>query len=114
MREYNSQRFTVEGAVSRPGVYPLSGGQVTLIRAIAVAGGLDPSRADSSNVVVFRNANGQRLAARFDFSSLRAGQQKDPEIQSGDIIIVDSSVYRETLRDVLQVLPLAAVFLAVL
>lgn len=113
VREYNSQRFTIEGAVTKPGIYPLANGQTTLIRAIAAAGGLEKT-ADASNVVVFRTSNGQRMAARFDYSSLRAGQAQDPELKTGDVIIVDSSVFKDTLRDVLQILPVAGLFLAVL
>lgn len=113
VKEYNSQRFTVEGAVNRPGVYPLIGGQASLIRAVAVAGGLDRV-ADPSNVVVFRLVSGQRMAARFDLASLRSGTAPDPEVLSGDVIIVDTSGPRSALRDFLQLLPVSGLFLAVL
>ena len=38
IREFTTQRITVEGAVVRPGIYPVTG-QVTLLRALALAGG---------------------------------------------------------------------------
>ena len=38
IREFTSQRITLEGAVAKPGIYPITG-QVTLLRALALAGG---------------------------------------------------------------------------
>ena len=38
IKEFTSLRFTVEGAVNKPGVFPLVG-QMTLLRALATAGG---------------------------------------------------------------------------
>ncbi|HVX35738.1 MAG TPA: polysaccharide biosynthesis/export family protein, partial [Hyphomicrobium sp.] len=39
IREYNSQRVTIDGAVKKPGVYPIRGG-TTLLQLIATAEGL--------------------------------------------------------------------------
>ena len=39
VKEYNSQRVTVEGAVKKPGVYPVRG-QMTLLQLVASAEGL--------------------------------------------------------------------------
>lgn len=39
VKEYNSQRITIEGEVKKAGVYPLRG-RTTLIQGIAMAGGL--------------------------------------------------------------------------
>ena len=41
VREYNSQRVTIEGAVKSQGVYPIRG-RSSLMQMIATAGGLDP------------------------------------------------------------------------
>jgi polysaccharide export outer membrane protein len=38
IKEYTSQRVTIEGAVNKPGVYPLRG-PTTLLQSLAVAGG---------------------------------------------------------------------------
>ena len=40
VREYNSQRITVDGAVRKPGVYPFRG-KGTLLQYLAMAEGLD-------------------------------------------------------------------------
>jgi polysaccharide export outer membrane protein len=58
VKEYNSQRITVEGAVRNPGVFPWRGGE-TLMQVIARSGGLDSNIA-SDNIVVFRTINGAR------------------------------------------------------
>ena len=56
VKEYNSQRVTVEGAVKTPGVHAIKG-KTSLVQLIAIAGGLD-RRSYDSTVVVFR-ANGR-------------------------------------------------------
>ena len=37
IKEFTSQRITIEGAVNKPGVYPIKG-QTSLLQAIAIAG----------------------------------------------------------------------------
>jgi polysaccharide export outer membrane protein len=64
IKEYTSQRYTVDGAVSKPGIYPMTG-QTTLIQAVATAGGLDRV-ADPSGIVVFRQTQGKKTAAVFN------------------------------------------------
>ena len=107
VKEFNSQRITIEGSVKKPGIYPLRG-QATLLKYVALAEGLDPN-ADST-IVVFREANGRRTAARFDINDIRAGQADDPVLQAGDVVVVSNSLIKESLNTVLKVLPLATVF----
>jgi len=57
VKEYTSQRVTVEGAVKAPGVFPLTG-RTTLLQTIAQAGGLD-GLANTKEIVVFRHVEGQ-------------------------------------------------------
>lgn len=105
VKEFNSQQITVEGAVKKPGVFPISQ-QTSLLQAIAMAQGLDQV-ADPSSVVVFRNANGGRQAAKFDVAAIRNGSGSDPMLQPGDVVVVPKSGVRSALQDVLQVLPIA-------
>ncbi len=58
VKEFTSQRITLEGSVKTPGIYPITG-KTTLIQAIAIAGGLDPL-ADLSGVVLFRHVEGKK------------------------------------------------------
>jgi polysaccharide export outer membrane protein len=107
VREYNSQRVTIEGAVKKPGVYPIRG-KATLLQFIATAEGLDPN-ADST-VVIFRTTNGKKSAAKFDIAAIRSGGTPDPVIQSGDMIIASNSAIKETFNTILKALPIAGVF----
>src|SRR5207237_6051765 len=52
VKEFTTERITIEGAVARPGIFPLAG-QMTLLRALAVAGGFGPI-ADTSKVMLYR------------------------------------------------------------
>lgn len=107
IKEYNSQRVTVEGAVKRPGVYPIRG-KLTLLQVIATAEGLD-SQSDTT-VVVFRSTEGKRMAARFDIGQIRNGETNDPPIQSGDVIVAPTSATKATFDAILKSLPIATVF----
>jgi polysaccharide export outer membrane protein len=105
VKEYNSQRITVEGAIKKPGVYPMRG-KTSLLQTIAMADGLDPN--SDSTVVVFRYAaDGQRSAAKFDIGDIRSGQAEDPTLQGGDVVVVGSSAIKEGFNNVIKMLPLA-------
>lgn len=109
IKEYNSQRITVEGAVKKPGVYPIQG-QMTLLQSIATANGLE--QASDLTVIVFRDAAGKRQAARFDLDQIRGGSAADPRLQAGDVVVVNSSALKEAFGHVTKLFPLASVFLA--
>lgn len=104
---YNSQRVTIEGAIKKPGVYPLQG-QMSLLQAIATAQGLTDIADDS--VVVFREVDGKRTAARFEVSGVREGTGTDPQLRAGDVVVVNTSATKKMLNNVLKVIPIAGVF----
>lgn len=108
VREYNSQRVTVEGAVERPGVYPYRG-QITLVQLMATAGGLKDV-ADGSEVMVFRTSTGKREAARFDIDEIKAGRAPDPPVMQGDVVIVGTSTAKKFYNDLMKSLPVVGVF----
>jgi len=105
IKEYNSQRVTVSGAVKTTGVYAIKG-STSLMQVVAMAGDVDTS-VDSGDVVIFRTINGQRSAAKFDIDAIKAGKAADPQLQPGDVIVVDSSMTKVALHNVLTALPLA-------
>jgi polysaccharide biosynthesis/export protein len=105
VKEYNSQRVTIEGAVKKPGIYSLRGHD-TLLRLIAIAEGLDRDTA-SSDVVIFHTAGGVRTAARYDINDIRNGKSEDPEVQGGDVILVDDSTAKSAFSTFVRLLPLA-------
>ena len=90
----------VEGAVNRPGIYPVIG-RSTLIEALALAG--SPSQyANNDQIFVLRNVEGRQAGARFDIARIRAGLDPDPVILPGDRVVVSASVLKEAVRDYLS------------
>ena len=105
VREYNSQRVTVEGSVKTTGIFALKG-RTSLIQMVAMAGGIDTTVA-SGDVVVFRTIDGKRSAARFDVEAIKKGEAEDPEVEPGDVVVIDTSSTKVALNNVLRFLPLA-------
>ena len=99
---------TVDGAVKDGGSFPV-GGPTSLIRAIAMAKGTTED-ANARRVAVFRTVGGQRQAAAFDLTSIRRGEAPDPAIYPGDIIVVDGSGVKAAQKQILQSIPLLAIF----
>ena len=90
--------MAIEGAVIRPGIYPMTG-QLTLLRALALSGGFAPY-ADINQIVVYRNGtNGAREQSTHDLDKVRSGQEVDPDIRSDDVIVVQRNARRTALRD---------------
>lgn len=108
LKEAAGQRVTVDGAVNSPGVYPIVG-RTTLMQAVAMAKGANQN-ANLHKVVVFRTIQGQRMAAAFDLKSIQNAEMKDPEVYGSDIIIVDGSAAKQTLRDVISTVPILGLF----
>jgi polysaccharide export outer membrane protein len=98
VKEFTTERVTIEGAVSHPGIFPLAG-QMTLLRALAVAGGFG-SIADPSKVMLYR-VNDQKVRQSFvyDVEKIRAGQADDPMIKGDDLIVVQRDSTRAILKD---------------
>ena len=107
--ESTNNRVTVEGGVRNPGLFPLTG-QTSLLQAVAMAQGVDPQHGNPRRIAIFRRVGGQRMAAAFDLESIRSGAMTDPEIYPGDIVVVQTNSRRGLFQDVLQALPLIALF----
>lgn len=106
--EAASQKITVDGAVTKPGVYEMRG-SMSLLQAVAMAEG--PTRvADLSRVAVFRTIQGRRSVALFDLSEIRQGRASDPQVLGDDVIVVDTSRLNSALREVVGAVPALAVF----
>jgi polysaccharide export outer membrane protein len=105
VKEYNSQRVTIEGAVKKPGVYPVRG-KTSLLQSIAMAEGLDEAAQDE--IVVFRQVDGKRVAGKFDVAAIRAGNAEDPTIRNGDVIVVGHSGMKAAWQNFLKAIPAAA------
>jgi polysaccharide export outer membrane protein len=90
VREAQSQKVTVDGAVMQPGQYPLAG-PTTLMQAVSLARGPDPKLANVKRVAIFRTVGGQRRSAFYDLAAIRSGKSEDPAVYGNDIVVVDTS-----------------------
>jgi polysaccharide biosynthesis/export protein len=98
IKEFTTQRVTVEGAVNRPGVYPLRGTS-SLLQTLALAGG-QASLSDMTEVMLFRNGpQGKREALVYDVERIRAGEVDDPPVLNEDLIVVKRSPSRVFMKD---------------
>jgi polysaccharide biosynthesis/export protein len=97
IKEFTSQRITVEGAVAKPGIYPIRG-QTTLMQAIAIAGG-QGQLPDLNEVMVYRRDGNDKKVMTFDLIKIRAGEIEDPSLVNEDIIVVKRDQGRVVLRD---------------
>lgn len=105
VKDSESQKVTVDGAVVQPGIYPITSG-TTLMQAIALAKGPDTKLA-SSKVAVFRTVGQNRTEAVFDLSDIRDGKVQDPQLQAHDIVVVDTSGVRKFFQDISPIAPFA-------
>jgi len=108
VKEFASQKVTVEGSVTQPGVYPIIG-RTTLLQALAMARGTD-RLAKEDKVVIFRTVNNQRQAALFDIRAIRSGTLEDPEIYGNDVVVVERSGMKSVFRDVSGAVPILGLF----
>ena len=103
-----SQQVTVEGNVTMPGVYDITGAP-TLLEALARA--RSPTRvARLQEVVIFRMIDGRRAGAVFDLKAIRDGRAPDPELISGDVVVVGFDALKGAVRDFLTTAPIVSAF----
>lgn len=108
VKEYNSHRITVEGAVKKPGVFPMQG-PMSMLQAIASSGGVNED--SDGTLLLFRKVDGRTGVVRYSMNDLRQQKTEDPDLQPGDIVMVPSSDLKVGMRYLLQTAPLARSFL---
>ncbi|MEO5963308.1 MAG: polysaccharide biosynthesis/export family protein [Thermomonas sp.] len=109
VKEFTSQRVTLEGAVAKPGIYPITG-KTSLLQVIALAGGVDDKTADLGGIVLMRQVDGKRMAAAYDLRLVRKGKSEDPPIFGDDIIVVEQSASKTMLRRFIESIPALGIF----
>jgi polysaccharide export outer membrane protein len=107
VKESNSQRVTISGAIDKPGIYPIKG-PTSLMQVIALAGGFKDE--SDSTILVLRQNGGTRMAARYDVSSIEEGRASDPLLQANDILVAGTSAIKKTYGAILKALPVAGLF----
>lgn len=108
VKEFTSQRVTLEGALQKPGIYPLTG-QTSLLQAIAMAQGLS-ELADTRGILVFRMIDGKKRAAVFDLGMIRKGKAEDPLIYGDDIVVVEQSGSKSMFSKFVKAVPAFGIF----
>lgn len=109
VKNAQSQRVTIDGAVNKPGVYPLSG-PTTLLQAISLGGGPDQKLANVKKVAVFRQSGGKRHGAVFNLNEIRSGKTDDPQIYGNDIVVVETSGGAKFIQNFQGVFPILGLF----
>ncbi len=102
------RNITIDGAVNSPGQMAING-PTTLLQAIAMARGVN-GEANPHRVAIFRQIEGKRMGAAFDLTTIRKGKAPDPQVYSGDIIVVDGSNVRSIYNQFMMALPVIGVF----
>lgn len=87
--------FFVDGAVNRPGSYPL-GRHYSLTQALATAGGVNPDL-NSSDITIFRRkapSGMEPLTVTVNLNAILAGSASDPQIEADDVIVVPINSFK--------------------
>src|SRR5690606_38264010 len=81
-------RVTVAGAVTNPGVYPVSGERVTILEALGMAGDLT-IKGRRDNVLVVRDFNGTKTYTRVDLTNKEVFNSPVYYLTQNDYIYVE-------------------------
>lgn len=85
----------VVGQVKTPSAIPLSSNSpVTVMRAIALAGGLNFDAALSKVVVIRKNPDDQHVEIQMDLNKVMHGKQKDIALASDDVLLVPTAGFK--------------------
>ena len=82
-------QFFVMGQVAQGGAFPLRG-EITLLRAIALAGGLKEEATPAATILIRSSAKG-RITIPIDLDEVEAGSEKDLLMQADDVLVVSES-----------------------
>jgi protein involved in polysaccharide export with SLBB domain len=92
VKQYNSKKISVIGAVQKPGSLPWSEG-IKLVDAISLSGGFS-SLADADHVRITRLVGGGKtVTATVSVDDITDGKMSDLLLQAGDTIKVDQRVF---------------------
>jgi polysaccharide export outer membrane protein len=104
VKESNSQRVTISGAIDKPGIYPIKG-PTSVMEIVAQAGGFKDE--SDSTILILREKGGSRVMERYDVSEIQAGRAKDPLLQANDVLVAGTSAIKQTFNTILKALPIA-------
>ena len=87
--EFNSRQVTVLGKVKEPGSFPYTDG-MTVVQAIALAGGLEESHA-AYRTTITRTEEGEQTVIRVPFGEISKGRADNIVLLPNDTIFVPES-----------------------
>lgn len=89
LMEARSSRISVVGKVLKPGVFPMDG-PMTVLQALAMAGGLNPYAAADSVRVIRISGTGEQSYIPFDYEDVASGKglEQNIQLQPGDTVLV--------------------------
>jgi polysaccharide export outer membrane protein len=89
----------VLGAVNRPGGFAVSNdrGQLTTLKLLALAGGLERAAKSTRAVIVRKDASGQQREVDVDLKKVMKFQSEDIRLQPSDILYVPRSPAKQAL-----------------
>lgn len=89
LQEIPGNRVYVLGRVNKPGDFPLVTRDITVIQALAMAGGLTPF-ADEKKIQVLRTTDGKPQSITVDYRRIRRGEglEQNIPLRAGDVILV--------------------------
>jgi polysaccharide biosynthesis/export protein len=87
------------GAVNRPGGYTVSNdrAQLTTLKLLAVAGGLNRTAKSDRAVIVRKDSTGKQHEVEVDLKKVLRFQEEDLQLQPSDILYVPTSAAKTTL-----------------
>jgi polysaccharide biosynthesis/export protein len=102
----------VIGNVNKPGGYPMTDNQLTVLQALALAGGNSPMAAlDRAQIV--RQVNGAREAVPISVKKILDGRNKDIRLQAEDILFIPGSAGKNAATRSVEAILQAAVGVAI-
>ena len=87
------------GAVARPGGFVVANdrGQLTTLKLLSLAGGLERTAKSDHAVIVRRDGNGQQHQVEVDLKKVLKFEAEDVRLQPSDILYVPKSMAKQTL-----------------
>lgn len=92
VESFNSRKVYVIGHVNSPGPYPFEE-NMTVIGAVARAGGTKNTASPNSSVITRDNGNGEQKRIPARVSDIGKGESRDIPLVPGDIIFVPESIF---------------------
>ncbi|MCK0129815.1 polysaccharide biosynthesis/export family protein [Erythrobacter sp. F6033] len=100
-KDLPSSSISIGGEVVRPGNYAALG-NVTLLRAVNQAGGLD-EYAKHDDVLIMRTVEGQNYIGVYNIAAIQRGNYADPKLYADDVVMVGDSPNRRRIDRIIAI-----------